>query len=101
MKNPLSASRLSQLQDPVLILESKNSIALPPKKGKGERIIKPLTLATSSTSLLAGASTVKGVIVAEATALAAYKTKGHMKFRLNYNIESIKCLSITQLVRPA
>ena len=50
------------------------------KKNKTQKANRIRTLAKSSRSLLGGASTFNGVIVAEATALAAYKTKGtHIK----------------------
>ena len=45
------------------------------KKKKTQKANRIRTLAKSSRSLLGGASTFNGVIVAEATALAAYKTK--------------------------
>ena len=54
----------------------------PKKKKKTQKANRIRTLAKSSRSLLGGASTFNGVIVAEATALAAYKTKGtHIKLK--------------------
>ena len=105
-KKALLVSRLFQLQDPVLVLKSKTSIVYPIMnitRKKGGKKIKPLTLATSSRSLLAGASTVKGVIVAEATALAAYQTKSIQNSDSTASFDlrvEIACF-IVQLVRPA
>jgi len=45
------------------------------KEKKTQKANRIRTLAKSSRSLLGGTSTFNGVIVAEATALAAYKTK--------------------------
>lgn len=81
-------SHLCPLQDPVITLELKKNkriallyafyfLSFLQTKQKE----KEPTLATSSRSLLGGASTSKGVIVAKATALAALKNnKGKKKF---------------------
>ena len=106
MKETLLVSSFSTAR-PCTDLRIKNFYSLPNyeyhKKERGGTKIEPLTLATSSRSLLARASTVRGIIVAEATALAAYQTKNVQNSELTAPFDlrvEIACF-IVQLVRPA